>query len=90
MIDLHKITVKTVIDNKNLQCLGSVDELIERLKKQAEKFKKPQVLIMRSKEKDEVGLYLFEGNFPKIEMPSIDLEMSINKEVNELKGNWIG
>lgn len=73
MINLHKMTEKTVIDNKDIQYIGNKDQLISLIEKHSEKFKDPHFLIMRCKEKDEISLYSFEKHIDtiKLEIPKI-------------------
>lgn len=80
IMELEKLTKKTAVDNKDFQYLGDLNQVIEMFKEAAIKYKKPMFLIMRSKENDEIGIFSFEGEIPKLEMPPIDFSKLLNSK----------
>lgn len=74
MLNLNKLSEKTTIDNKDIQYLGKLDEFIAFLKDQTKNTKDPRVLMMRSEKNDELALYFFEGEMPKLEMPKLNFD----------------
>ena len=51
MIDIELISKKTVIDSEDIQFLGDVRKFIANLTLHANKYRKPGLLILRSKKK---------------------------------------